>query len=386
MARLGVHPRLSNMLLGGGEGIYAAIVEEGVRSRETDIRRIADNPPPRTARLAARLNALRPRPPAALSPGAQLALAYPDRIAANRGNGTFRMVAGGGFFLESGDPLARSPFLVACSLDERPGDAKLFLGCPVDKREIEELFGSRIRTAAVCVWDRAAERVRRAVRRTLGEMTLEERPADGDEIDSELIAAALLDGVRQRGVDVLPCRTAAADRLRERMAFAHRIDAAAWPDAGDAALLGALPPFVAGMTKWRDLERIDLIAVLEALLAASGRTRRELDRFAPERMEVPSGSRMVIDYAGAEPTCEARLQECFGMMDTPRVADGRIPVVMTLLSPARRPVQVTKDLAGFWRGAYALVRKDMRGRYPRHYWPEDPLAAVATRRVRPPGM
>jgi ATP-dependent helicase HrpB len=101
-------------------------------------------------------------------------------------------------------------------------------------------------------------------------------------------------------------------------------------------------------------------------------------------MEVPSGSHMTIRYEGDEPTVEVRLQECFGLMETPRVADGRVPIVMTLLSPAQRPVQVTKDLAGFWRSAYQLVRKDLRGRYPRHYWPEDPFTAVATRRVRPP--
>ena len=135
------------------------------------------------------------------------------------------------------------------------------------------------------------------------------------------------------------------------------------------------------MTKWQDLERLDLAAVVESVLAAAGRSRREIDRLAPARMEVPSGSKVAIDYEGDEPTASVKLQECFGLMATPRVADGRVPVVMTLLSPAMRPIQVTKDLAGFWTGAYQLVRKDMRGRYPKHNWPEDPLSAVASRRT-----
>ena len=161
--------------------------------------------------------------------------------------------------------------------------------------------------------------------------------------------------------------------------------AATWTAASktdaDAAILAALPGFVGGMTKWQDLERLDLAAVVESVLAAAGRSRRELDRLAPARMEVPSGSKVAIDYEGDEPTASVKLQECFGLMSTPTVAGGRVPVVMTLLSPAMRPIQVTKDLAGFWTGAYQLVRKDMRGRYPKHNWPEDPLSAVASRRT-----
>ena len=137
------------------------------------------------------------------------------------------------------------------------------------------------------------------------------------------------------------------------------------------------------MTKWKDLEKLDLAAVMDFILSESGHNRRELDQFAPARMEVPSGSHMLIHYEGDEPTCEVRLQECFGLMETPKVGGGKVPIVMTLLSPAHRPVQITKDLAGFWKDGYQLVRKDMRGRYPKHYWPEDPFTAVATRRVRP---
>ena len=158
-----------------------------------------------------------------------------------------------------------------------------------------------------------------------------------------------------------------------------------WPFIDAATFLPALEGFVGGMTKWKDLEKVDLFAVMDFILAESGHDRRELDRLAPTRMEVPSGSHMTIHYEGDEPTVEVRLQECFGLMETPKVAGGTVPIVMTLLSPAQRPIQITKDLAGFWKGAYQLVRKDMRGRYPRHYWPEDPFTAVATRRVRPKG-
>ena len=154
-----------------------------------------------------------------------------------------------------------------------------------------------------------------------------------------------------------------------------------WPSPTDGAILAALPGFINGMTKWKDLERLDLFSVFDFILAEAGHDRRELDRLAPTRMEVPSGSHMLIHYEGDEPTCEVRLQECFGLMETPKVAGGKVPVVMTLLSPAQRPIQITKDLAGFWREGYQLVRKDMRGRYPKHYWPEDPFTAVATRRT-----
>jgi ATP-dependent helicase HrpB len=135
------------------------------------------------------------------------------------------------------------------------------------------------------------------------------------------------------------------------------------------------------MTKWSDLERLDIKGVIESILRNSGRDLRELEKLAPSRITVPSGSLVKVDYDGDEPAAQVRLQECFGLMDSPKVAFGRIPVVITLLSPANRPIQVTKDLAGFWVGAYQMVRKDMRGRYPKHNWPEDPLSAVASKRT-----
>ena len=311
-----------------------------------------------------------------------LALAYPDRVAKGRGNGAFRMVSGRGAFLEPNDVLAKAPYLVCCELDDRLGDAKLFLGCPIDEEEIVELFGDLIVEEPFCEWDRPNDRVKSVVKRKLGEMTIGEKPVTASvEGAADKIAAALLDGVRQKGVSNLPCWTKESLQLRARIDFLHRH--LNWPEMTDETVLAALEGFVGGMNKWRDLEKLDLFRVFDFILSEAGHDRRELDRLAPTRMEVPSGSHMLIHYEGDEPMCEVRLQECFGLMATPKVAGGKVPVVMTLLSPAQRPIQITKDLAGFWKEGYQLVRKDMRGRYPKHYWPEDPFTAVATRRVRP---
>jgi len=467
MAKLPMHPRLANMVLGGNgdagvASLLAAIVEEGNRSRETDIRKIAEeiketpNRPfsKRVLQLARRFqkgsdpsDTVTDTAKAAISycsqkgltlEGSLLALAYPDRVAKNRGNGTFRMVSGRGAFVDETDPLSKSPYLVCCELDDRAGDAKVFLGCPIGEDEIEDLFGNRIIEEPYCAWDRQNDRVRSVVRRKLGEMTLGEKPLSATDarhsvdVDAR-VSAALLDGIRQKGVENLPCWTKESRQMRARMAFLSRIFAVSkkgsdpsdtvtdtakaavrycsqkgltldslekaegkglgtdptkanknggeWPNPTDGAILAALPGFINGMTKWKDLERLDLFSVFDFILAEAGHDRRELDRLAPTRMEVPSGSHMLIHYEGDEPTCEVRLQECFGLMETPKVAGGKVPVVMTLLSPAQRPIQITKDLAGFWREGYQLVRKDMRGRYPKHYWPEDPFTAVATRRT-----
>ena len=380
MAKLPMHPRLANMILNGGDPLLAAIIEEGAKSRETDIRRVFDHPSRRAVELAKKFDRGTRR--ANLSEGAMLALAYPDRVAKNRGNGSFRMVSGRGAFLEPNDMLAKSPYLVCCELDDRLGDAKLFLGCPIEEEEILELFGDQVVEEPFCAWDRQNDRVKSVLRRKLGEMTLGEKPmAATAEGAADEIGAALVDGVRQKGVANLPCWTKESLQLRARINFLHRH--LAWPEMTDETVLAALEGFVGGMNKWRDLEKLDLFRVFDFILSEAGHDRRELDRLAPVRMEVPSGSHMLIRYEGDEPTCEVRLQECFGLMATPKVAGGQVPVVMTLLSPAQRPIQITKDLAGFWKEGYNLVRKDMRGRYPKHYWPEDPFTAVATRRVRP---
>lgn len=383
MAELPMHPRLANMLIGGGDATLAAIIEEGVRNRETDIRYVQKTA--RIQELAKRFQLAASKQSSVKklhSEGAMLSLAYPDRIARNRGNGTFRMTNGRGAFLDQDDPLAKERYLVCCELDNRAGDAKIFLACPISESEILEMFGDKITEKAHCAWDRRTDSVKSVMRGALGEMMIYEKPlrnADG-------ATEALLEGIRIKGVENLLCWTKEALQLKSRINFLHkRLDNAEppWPAMEDESLINAIGGFVGGMTKWRDLEKLDLIAVMDSMVVEAGHSRRELDRLAPVKMEVPSGSNMTILYDGDEPTVEVRLQECFGLMTTPKVAGGKVPIVMTLLSPAQRPIQVTKDLEGFWRGAYQLVRKDMRGRYPKHYWPEDPLTAEATRRCKP---
>ncbi len=387
MASLPMHPRLANMCLvcGPAAAPWAALLEEDARSRETDIRRRAMSP--RTSLLAKRFAAaVRGVSAPARSPGAMLALAYPDRIGKNRGGGSFQMVSGRGAVLERDDPLARESYLVCCELDDRAGDAKVFCACPIEEWEVEEAFGGAMREDPFCSWNAAEERVVSVMRRHLGAMVVKESPLSGAGAQ-EAQVEALLKGIRQKGVGLLPCWTKEARQMRDRMVFLARVfpDAAgangSWVAPTDEAILSALKDFLPGLTKWRDLAGIDMKAVLGVLLARSGRTKAELDRLAPERLRVPSSSNVLISYEGAEPVCAVRLQECFGMLSSPKVADGRVSVVMTLLSPAMRPIQITKDLEGFWRGAYQLVRKDMRGRYPKHNWPEDPLQAVASRRT-----
>ena len=232
MSKLPMHPRLANMVLGSGraervEGVgvaalLAAIVEEGSRSRETDIRKIAEevretpNRPfsKRILQLARRFESLTIKQSKQfkqsnnLSEGSLLALAYPDRVAKNRGNGSFRMVSGRGAFVDQGDPLAKSPYVVCCELDDRAGDAKLFLGCPIDEREVEDLFGDRIVEEPCCEWDRQNERVKCVARRRLGGMAMKEVAVNAESQGrSDEVASCLVAGVRQKGVDNLPCWT-----------------------------------------------------------------------------------------------------------------------------------------------------------------------------------
>ena len=380
MARLAAHPRLANMMLyDRGAAYWAAIIEEGTKVRETDISRL--RPTPRMLELARRWGYERgTRPP---DPEV-LAFAFPDRIARNRGNGTFQMSCGRGAFLERTEVLATSPYLVLCDLDDRGGDAKIRLAAVITEDAIEEMFADQIADGTVTEWDRRTESVRAVRQRRLGRMVLAEGgQSKPDEAD---VQTALFAGIRQRGAANLPCWTPGIRQLQARINFLHRV-LGDWPDVSDKALEDRLEDwfagFTTGMSRWTHLERLDLAAVLDFALSESSHDRRELDRLAPVKMEVPSGSMMTIHYEEAEPFVAVRLQECFGLQETPKVAGGRVPVVMHLLSPAQRPVQVTKDLAGFWKTSYALVRKDMRGRYPKHFWPEDPSTAPATRRVRP---
>ena len=405
LAELPLHPRLAEMLLQAVDSgtaalrraaILAALIEEGRASAQTDIRLLADeieeNPHSATARRmlrlaerftsAAQARGRRARAGEAFAPsdGDLLASAYPDRIARNRGNGTFRMVNGCGAFLPPNDPLASEKYLVCCTLDDRLGNARIFQACPISLAEITAHFQDQFVRVPVCQWDSQAEKVVAVVRVQLGSLVLSESVG---KVDSQAAAAAFTQGAREKGVANWNCWTRETEQLRARIQFLHRLDES-WPDPTDEALLALLPNYVPGYLRWKDFENFDLGVLFDELLRAAGHDRRELDRLAPARLAVPSGSHLLVHYEGAEPTIEAKLQECFGLMESPRIANGRVPVVMVLLSPAARPIQVTKDLKSFWQESYAYVRKDMRGRYPRHNWPEDPLTAVASRRTTKP--
>lgn len=393
MAKLSVHPRLAAMLLASSSGdelavasVLAAILEEGSKSRETDICRIYDeivetpkNPfSRRILELGRRMEksaapfCSRSAGRAARSEGSLLAFAYPDRIAKNRGNGSFRMSSGRGAVLDKLDPLAKSPYLVCCELDGKTGDARIFRAASVSAEELEDIFGDAVSTEKSCKWDRKLDGVKCTVCRKIGEVILDEKPDLA--ADSDGIASCLMKEIRQRGIDLLPCRTPFTDALRARLKFAH--ERMSWPEIGDGAILDSMEGFLSGVRRWNDLEKIDFASVISYAVSLAGHDRRELDRIAPERIVLPRGRSVPVDYSGSEPEAEARLQDCFGMTETPKVGDGTVPVVMNLLSPARRPIQRTKDLAGFWRESYQLVRKDMRGRYPKHSWPENPLSEI----------
>jgi ATP-dependent helicase HrpB len=230
-------------------------------------------------------------------------------------------------------------------------------------------------------WDARQAAVVARQERRLGALLLETRLIDPG---PEALRRAMLDGVRALGIEALPW-TDAARALRARLRFAASLDQGAWPDVSDEALLNEaeqwLAPALDGMTRRDHLARLDLSALLRERVPRSA--YRSLDRIAPTHYVVPSGSRIPINYEESPPALAVRLQELFGLHETPSVADGRVPLVVKLLSPASRPVQVTRDLPGFWARGYAEVRRELKGRYPKHYWPEDPYAATPTSRVRP---
>lgn len=318
--------------------------------------------------------------------GAVLALAYPDRIAQNTDAvGRYRLRDGGSATLDANDPLADAAFLVCTHLDGRPDGGRIFLAAPITIDEVEHQFLGKIGWTDEITWDRANERVQARQVQKLGALILRERPLQ--DVSQEAINPVLLGEAVNRGLHVLNW-TKDVKQLRDRMAFMHHLDAS-WPDVSDhilaAGLIDWLGPFVFKARRLEDLKNIDLQAPLISLL--NWEQQRELDRMAPKRIEVPSGSSIAVDYSEPElPVLAVRLQEVFGLSETPRIAKGQVPLTMHLLSPAQRPVQVTRDLASFWRDTYFEVRKDLRGRYPKHYWPEDPMQAQATRRVRGPGF
>ena len=359
----------------------AAAAARGLTADRDAIRRARTE----SKELERQLRGVRP-PPEDVEPpsiGALVALAYPDRIAQRRPDapGRYALSGGGSAVLASVQSLTGEAYLVVADLDGQRQDSKIYLAAPLSLDEIERLFADEIVDEDVIEWDATAGAVVARRRTMLGALVLGDAPLRN--ADPARVAEVLLDGVLRGGVASLPWSDAAR-RMRERLAFLHAHEAS-WPDTSDAALGASirewLAPHVAGMRRADQVRAIDLGALL--LEGLDWRQRAALDELAPTHLMVPSGSRVAIDYSDATaPVLAVRLQEMFGLRDTPRLMGGRVPVVLHLLSPARRPVQVTQDLAGFWRTTYFEVRKDLRGRYPKHHWPENPLEAPPTRGVK----
>jgi ATP-dependent helicase HrpB len=404
MANFGAHPRLAHMMLAGksmGAGALAsdlaALIEERDPARglkSIDIRLRLGLLRERSAERIRRVAEMWRRQLKAgegktgdEAAGRLLALAYPDRVAQRRGEarGNFRLANGRGAWCDEADPLAAAPFLAIADLDGDKQDARIFRAAPLARADLDALFAERIRTEERVEWDPRDEAAKARRRTTLDALVLAEAPLAAP--DPAALAGAVLDGIRQLGLAALPW-SGEAETLRARIALLRRIEgeAAGWPDVSDAALAAGLAewlaPFLGGISRRADFARIPLARALEAML--DWKLRQRLEREAPLDIAVPSGRRARIDYvSGPEPILAVRIQEMFGATATPAVAGGRVPLLLHLLSPAQRPIQVTRDLVSFWRRGYPEARGDLRGRYPKHYWPDDPFTARPTSRVRP---
>ena len=317
--------------------------------------------------------------------GVMLALAFPDRVARNRGQGSFVLANGRGAVVDPASALARAPYVAVAELTGTAAQGRILLAAPIALADIEAHFADRIETADEVSFDRGAMALRARRRRTLQAMTLSEAPLALT--PSAETARVLADGLLVAGIERLPW-SKPARQWRDRVMFLRRAEGEAWPDLSDQALAARreawLVPLLYDKISLKELSAGDLSEALAALLP--GQLRARLEREAPTHFEAPTGTLLAIDYEAEQgPTIAVRLQELFGLTTHPSIAKGAVPLVLELLSPAHRPVQVTRDLPGFWRGSYTAVRADLRGRYPRHPWPEDPASAMPTRRVKPRG-
>jgi ATP-dependent helicase HrpB len=423
MARLGVHPRLAHMLLRGRAlgalplaAQLAALLSErdllrGGAAGDADLRtRVdilhgegaaaagGDRGAVERARRAARdlerqLSAGARAAPAgadAIDAGVLLAFAYPDRIGRRRpaGEGRFTLANGRGAYFATAQGLARQEFIVAVDVDDAEREARILLAAPLTRGALLEHFAERILARDTVAWQPREQAVLARHTLELDALVLEDKPLTP--LPEEQALAAMVSGVRQLGIEALPWDRDTRD-LQARIAFVRAQlpvadgEAQAWPDLCDEALLRTLdawlPPWLAGMTRREHLARLELADALRAQL--NFEQQRQLASWAPTHLTVPSGSHIRVDYQDdSAPVVAVRLQEVFGLAATPRLGPKQVPVTFRLLSPAQRPVQVTRDLASFWRNAYLEVRKDLRGRYPKHHWPEDPLQAQASRGAR----
>ncbi|MGF9695685.1 MULTISPECIES: ATP-dependent helicase HrpB [Paenibacillus] len=421
MNALGVHPRLASMLLRAAElglasyaSMLAALLQEpaGLRSsgsagagtdlcpRVEALLTADSSDMPQAAAAVADVAAVRRmcqesrQLRAALGPAADpvrpdedscgllLSFAYPDRIGQRREDGRYLLSSGRGVRLAATESLSRSTYLVAAEADDQGVDARILLAAPVQEQLLLDYGAHLLQEEVQIAWDRSTRSVRAHRRLRIGAILVKESSISQPPEDQVL--EALITGIRTEGQDCLPW-TKSSRQLADRLRFLHR-HLPDWPDlAADHVseeLEELLRPFLPGMRSAADLKKLSMQDVL--LGGLSWEQRQQLDREAPTHIQVPSGSRIPVDYSRPEdPTLAVRLQEMFGQQETPRIGGGRVPLTLHLLSPAQRPVQVTRDLANFWRETYFEVKKDLKGRYPKHYWPDNPLEAMATNRTKP---
>lgn len=398
MVRLPLHPRLAHMVV-KGRSVLAADLAAMLSERDGLPRDVGVDITSRlshlkgSARDRIRQAAKQIRQIAGIgegesdvSAGVLIAWAFPDRIAQRRGGDRrYRLSGGGGALLPEHDALVTQDFLAVATTDGASGDQKIFLAAPLSLKEIEEHFKAQIEARDGVFWDSRSKAVSASKSRRLGALVLEEKPSNN--ADPSLIAEAMTEGVREMGLTSLPWSDGAR-ALRARAMFLRRLyPEDGWPDLSDEALLATLAdwltPYLAGISRKAHLERLDMHQIIQSMIPHE--LARKMDRLAPVRIEVPSGADVRIDYeTEGDPVLRVRLQEMFGLARTPAIAEGRSPLRIELLSPAGRPLAVTQSLETFWTNGYPSVRSDMRGRYPKHAWPEDPLNAepVKPRRLR----
>jgi ATP-dependent helicase HrpB len=402
---LALPPRLARMIvdsdrLGAGEEaaeIAAILTERGLGGDSVDLdarldqfrrdrSRRASSARTLAQRWASQVAASNsPQSSSELSTGIMLALAFPDRVARNRGNGSFVLANGRGAAVDQTSALARTPYIAVAELTGTAAQGRILLAAPITQEEIELRFADQIASTEEISFDRGAMALRARRKRTLHAITLSEAPMALS--PTAETARVFADGLIAAGLDKLPW-SKPLKQWRDRVMFLRKAEGDNWPDLSDTALAAGretwLAPALYDKTALKDFSAGDLSDALMNLLPWELRAR--LEREAPTHFEAPTGTMLAIDYEAEQgPTIAVRLQELFGLNTHPSIAKGAVPLVLELLSPAQRPVQVTRDLPGFWRGSYAAVRSDLRGRYPRHPWPEDPANAVPTRRVKPRG-
>ncbi len=418
MAELGLHPRLAHMVLEGERlgcrGLaadLAALLSErdpfprgATPGRSVDLAerlrllalwrregagpvRAAQGDPAACARIHKLAKQLGGGSAAAgCSAGALLAAAYPDRVGRRRDASTpvYRLASGGAARLPEDDPLRGAELIVAPVVQARGAEGRIHLAAPITLAEVRQVLGAHLERVASVRWDERSAAVSAVHEERLGPLVLERRPLHAP--DPASVARALIEGIRRGGLAALPWTDQARALQARLLCLRDWLPQGHWPDVSGRVLLDTLDdwllPWVGSMTRLEQLRRLSLEQMLRARLDWDH--QQALERLAPERIQVPSGSRRPLQYRpGGPPVLAVRLQELFGLARTPCVCAGRVPVLLHILSPAQRPIQVTQDLAGFWERTYPEVKKELKGRYPKHHWPEDPWQAIPTAGVRP---